>query len=82
MESGGEAGCCGVVWPQSGGRGYGPSSESGTVLKGVAAQLEVLLTTCPPQWADGDAEALMGDMVDDAGNEWSQPPGKRQCPSS
>lgn len=40
------------------------------VMRGVAAQLETLQMTCPPQWADADDEVLMGEALDDAGNDW------------
>ena len=43
------------------------------VMRGVATQLEALLTTSPPTWADADDPVLCGDEVDDAGNSWSRP---------
>ena len=47
------------------------------VMRGVAVQLEVLLTTAPPLWADDATHVLVGEVVDDAGNSWpgtSDPP--------
>ena len=44
-----------------------------SVMRGVATQLEALLTTSPPSWSDSDDPVLCGEEVDDAGNAWSHP---------
>ena len=43
-------------------------------MRGIATPLEMLQMTCPPQWADGDAEVLAGEALDDAGNDRLQSP--------
>ena len=42
------------------------------VMRGVATQLEALLTTSPPMWTDEDGPVLCAEEVDDAGNSWGR----------